>query len=39
MHAIMAAVALTVYPAPNVRFVIYTDAFDFQLGACIVQDS
>eukprot|EP00804_Cyclotella_cryptica_P012410 CCRYP_010846-RA/>CCRYP_010846-RA protein AED:0.32 eAED:0.08 QI:0/-1/0/1/-1/0/1/0/210 len=38
MHALMVAVALAAYPDHNKRFDIYTDASDFQLGACIVQE-
>jgi hypothetical protein len=30
--------ALAAYPDHNKRFNIYTDAFDFQLGVCIVQE-
>jgi hypothetical protein len=34
----MAAYALAAYPDHNKRFGIYTDASDFQLGACIIQE-
>ena len=37
MHALMAADTLTAYPDHNKWCDIYTDASDFQLGACIVQ--
>ncbi len=38
MHVLMAANALAAYPDHNKWFDIYTDASDFQLGACIVQE-
>ncbi len=37
MHLLMAANALAAYPDHNKQFNIYTDASDFQLGACIIQ--
>jgi hypothetical protein len=38
MHLLMAADALAAYPDHNERFNVYTDASDFQLGACIIQN-
>jgi hypothetical protein len=38
MHLRMAANALAAYPDHNKRFNVYTDASDFQLGTCIIQD-
>jgi hypothetical protein len=38
MRLLMAANALAAYPDHNKRFNIYTDASDFQLGACIIQE-
>jgi hypothetical protein len=38
MHSLMAANALAAYPDHNKWFDIYTDASDFQLGACIIQE-
>ncbi len=34
----MAANALAAYPKHNKRFDVYTDASDFQLDACIIQE-
>jgi hypothetical protein len=38
MRLLMAADALAAYPDHNKRFDIYTEASDFQLGACIIQE-
>jgi hypothetical protein len=38
MHLLMAADALAAYPDHNKRFDVYTDASDFQLSACIIQE-
>ncbi len=38
MHLLMAANALAAYPSHNERFNLYTDASDFQLGTCIIQE-
>jgi hypothetical protein len=38
MRLLMAANALTAYPDHNTRFHVYTDASDFQLCACIIQE-
>ena len=38
MRLLMAANALAAYLDYNKRFEVYTDASDFQLGACIIQE-
>ncbi len=38
MHLLMAADALAAYLDHNKRFNVYSDASDFQLGACIIQE-
>jgi hypothetical protein len=38
MRLLMAANSLAAYLDHNKRFNIYTDASDFQLGACIIQE-
>ncbi len=38
MLLLMAAEALAANPDHNKRFNVYTDASDFQLGACIIQE-
>jgi hypothetical protein len=38
MCLLMAANALAAYPDHNKRFNVYTDASDFQLGACIIHE-
>jgi hypothetical protein len=38
MCLLMAADALAAYPDHNKQFDVYTDASDFQLGACIFQE-
>jgi hypothetical protein len=38
MRLLMAADALATYPDHNKWFNVYTDASDFQLGTCIIQE-
>ena len=38
MKNLMAAYSLAAYPDHNQRFDIYTDASDYQLGDCIIQN-
>jgi hypothetical protein len=38
MHLLMTANALAAYPNHNKWIKVYTDASDFQLGACIIQE-
>jgi hypothetical protein len=38
MRLLMAANALAAYPDHNKQFDVYTDAYDFQLCACIIQE-
>jgi hypothetical protein len=38
MRLLMAANALAAYLGHNKRFNVYTDASDFQLGECIIQE-
>ncbi len=38
MCMLMAVYALAAYPNHNKRFDVYTDASDFQLGTCIIQE-
>jgi hypothetical protein len=38
IRLLMAADALAAYPNHNKRFDIYSDATDFQLGACIIEE-
>ncbi len=38
MRLLMAANALAAYPDHSKRFNVYTDASEFQLGTCIIQE-
>ncbi len=38
MHLTVAVNALAAYPDHNKKFDVYTDASDFQLSACIIQE-
>ncbi len=38
LHLLMAVNAFAAYPDHNVQFDLYTDASDFQLGACFIQE-
>jgi hypothetical protein len=38
MHLLMAANVLATYPNHNKWFDVYTDASDFRLGVCIIQE-
>jgi hypothetical protein len=38
MRLLIAADALAAYPNHNKRFNVYTDASDFKLGECIIQE-
>ncbi len=38
MHLLVSVDALAAYLDHNKRFIVYTDASDFQLGACIIQE-
>jgi hypothetical protein len=38
MRLLMAVDALAAYPSHNKQFNVYTDASDFQLGSCIIQE-
>ncbi len=38
MRLLMGADALAAYPDHNKGFDVYTDASDFQIGACIIQE-
>jgi hypothetical protein len=38
MRLLMAADALAAYPGHKKQFDMYTDASDFQLGTCIIQE-